>query len=100
LHQLSEQYDIVIIDTAPVLVASDTASVAPQAGTVLLVARSNKTHLGELTECTKRLAQVGVSVNGVILNAMDMSKRHYGSYGYKYGGYRYTQYKYDNPSVN
>jgi len=25
---------------------------------------------------------------------MDLSRRHYGSYGYKYGGYRYTEYKY------
>lgn len=94
LDALSEAYDLVVIDTAPVLVAADTAAVAPQAGTLLLVARAEKTHLGELNETVKRLAHVGCSVNGVILNAMDMTRRHYGSYGYKYGGYRYTQYKY------
>jgi tyrosine-protein kinase Etk/Wzc len=30
----------------------------------------------------------------VVFNGMDLSRRHYGSYGYKYGGYRYTEYKY------
>jgi tyrosine-protein kinase Etk/Wzc len=99
-HQILESssinYDIVIIDTAPVLVASDTAAVAPYAGTVLLVARSERTQLGELNESAKRLAHAGSTVNGVILNAMDMTKRHYGSYGYKYGGYKYTQYKYQH----
>lgn len=99
LNKLSSAYDLVIIDTAPVLVASDTASVAPHAGTILLVARAEKTHLGELNESVKRLAHVGCTANGVILNAMDMTRRHYGSYSYKYGGYKYTQYKYgDNGS--
>ena len=40
LERLSEQYDLVVIDTPPVLVAADTATVATHAGTVLLVARA------------------------------------------------------------
>jgi len=100
LDAVSSKYDLVIIDTAPVLVAADTAAVAPQAGTTLLVARAGKTHLGELNESAKRLMHVGSVVNGVILNAMDMTRRHYGSYGYKYGGYKYTQYKYEKQAAD
>ena len=94
LETLSAQYELVIIDTPPVLVAADAAAVAPHAGAVLLVARADQTQLGELNESAKRLAHAGKAVSGVLFNAMDMSRRHYGSYGYKYGGYRYTEYKY------
>ncbi|RST54716.1 polysaccharide biosynthesis tyrosine autokinase [Variovorax sp. DXTD-1] len=96
LEKLSPSYDLVIIDTAPVLVAADTASVAPLAGSLLLVARAEKTQLGELNESVRRLAHAGCSANGVILNAMDLSRRHAGSSSYKYGGYRYIHYKYKN----
>jgi len=94
LEKLSPKYDLVIVDTAPVLVAADTASVAPLASTLLLVARAEKTQLGELNESVRRLAHAGRSVNGVILNAIDLTRRHAGSGGYKYGAYRYLQYTY------
>ncbi len=94
LEKLSPNYGLVIIDTAPVLVAADTASVAPLASTLLLVACAEKTQLGELNESVRRLAHAGRSVNGVILNAIDLSRRHAGSGGYKYGAYHYLQYTY------
>ncbi|AGU49175.1 putative tyrosine-protein kinase [Variovorax paradoxus B4] len=95
LDMVSARYDLVVIDTPPVLVATDTAAVAPHMGAVLLVARADQTQLGELNESAKRLAQAGRTVNGVIFNGIDLTRRHYGSHGYRYGGYRYTEYKYD-----
>jgi len=94
LDKLSEQYDMVVIDTPPVLVASDTAAIATQAGTVLLVARANLSSMGELRESTRRLALGGKAATGVLLNAMDAKRRAYG--GYKYGRYRYTNYNYES----
>ena len=94
LQTLSAQYDYVLIDTPPVLVAADTAAVAAQAGTVLLVARAGQSLMGELHEASKRLAHAGKNVTGVLLNGLDLSRRHYGSYAYRYGGYRYRQYSY------
>jgi tyrosine-protein kinase Etk/Wzc len=98
-QQLGAQYDLVLVDTAPILVASDTAVLAPHCGTILLVARSLVTGLGELEEAKRRLAQTGVQAKGVVFNDLDLSRRRYGygygyKYGYKYGRYRYTQYKY------
>lgn len=95
LKYLSSLYDIVMIDSPPVLAVSDTAIFAPQAGTTFLVARSDVSTLGELQETTKRLSQSGVTVKGVIFNGLDLSKRRYG-YGYKYNNYayRYKQYNY------
>ncbi|MDH6166715.1 tyrosine-protein kinase Etk/Wzc [Variovorax boronicumulans] len=94
LETMSARYDLVVIDSPPVLVAADAAAVAAHAGAILLVARDNLTQLGELSESVKRLAHAGQRVSGVVFNGMDLSRRHYGSYGYKYGGYRYTEYKY------
>ena len=77
LEQLSEQYDLVVIDTPPVLVAADTATVAAHAGTVLLVARADQSTMGELKESTRRLSMGGRAATGVLLNAMDVGRRAY-----------------------
>ena len=94
LQTLSAQYDLVLIDTPPVLAVSDTQVLAQHAGTVFLVARAEITALGELQESTKRLGQTGVSVKGVVFNDFDTSRQRYGGYGYKYSRYRYTNYQY------
>lgn len=95
LQQLAGQYDLLIIDTPPVLAASDTAILAPLAGAVFMVARAEVTSLGELQEAAKRLTQSGAQTRGVIFNDLNISKRRYGhGAGYKYSRYRYTDYKY------
>ncbi|HJS04798.1 MAG TPA: polysaccharide biosynthesis tyrosine autokinase [Variovorax sp.] len=94
LERLSEQYDLVVIDTPPVLVAADTSTVAVHAGTVLLVARADQSTMGELKESTRRLAMGGKAATGVLLNAMDLGRRTFAPY--KYGRYRYTSYNYES----
>jgi tyrosine-protein kinase Etk/Wzc len=99
LAKWAQGYDIVIVDTPPVLVAADTATIAHQTGTVFMVARALVTGLGEIQESTRRLAQAGVQVKGVVFNDLDLSRRRYGygygyRYGYRYRRYRYAQYKY------
>ena len=98
LESLSGQYDLVLIDTPPVLAVSDTQVIASHAGTVFLVARAEVTALGELQESVKRLGQTGVAVKGVVFNDLDTSRQRYGGYGYKYSRYRYTNYHYGKPS--
>ena len=93
--QLAENYDIVIIDTAPVLVAADTSILAASLGTVFLVAKAEVTSMAEITESVKRLRQSGTATKGVIFNGMNIFKRRYSTgAGNKYGKYRYTNYKY------
>lgn len=94
LEKLSEQYDLVVIDTPPVLVAADTSTVAMHAGTVLLVARADLSTMGELKESTRRLVMGGKTATGVLLNAMNVGRRQYAAY--KYGRYRYTSYNYES----
>lgn len=94
LDEASRRYDLIVIDSPPVLVAADAAAVSAHVGAILLVARDGLTQIGELSESVKRLAHANRRVSGIVFNGMDLSRRHYGSYGYKYGGYRYTEYKY------
>ncbi|MEJ7686825.1 MAG: polysaccharide biosynthesis tyrosine autokinase [Variovorax sp.] len=94
LERLSEQYDLVVIDTPPVLVAADTSTVAPHVGTVLLVARADQSTLGEIKESTRRLEMGGKGATGVLLNAMNLGKRGFATH--KYGRYRYTSYNYES----
>lgn len=92
LQQAARHYDWVIVDTPPVLAASDAAILAPMAGAVFLVARAEVSTQGELQESTKRLLGAGVTVNGVIFNDLDTTRRRYG--GAKYGAYRFVDYQY------
>ncbi|MFL9956403.1 polysaccharide biosynthesis tyrosine autokinase [Paraburkholderia nemoris] len=93
IQKLSGLYDIVLIDSAPVLAVTDSTTLGAFAGTVLLVAYSGATKLGELAESKKRLAQSGTRVNGVIFNGVNPQLGRYG-YGSRYGNYRYTAYEY------
>ena len=95
LLHLASQYDLVIVDTPPVLAASDTAILAPLVGAVFMVARAEVTTVGELQESARRLAQSGVQTRGVIFNDLHTNKRRYGyGVGAKYGKYRYVNYEY------
>lgn len=89
-----EIYDFVIVDSAPVLAATDTELLARHAGTVLLVTRASVSKVGEIMESVKRLQQVGARVPGVLLNGVNPNRGRYG-YGSKYGGYRYLAYNYE-----
>ena len=93
------KYELAIFDTPPVLAAADTVGMASLAGTLLLVARAGETQMGELHESAKRLAHAGKTVTGMLFNAIDLSRRHYGSYGDSAGGYNYRQYKYKPPAA-
>ncbi|MBL8370316.1 MAG: polysaccharide biosynthesis tyrosine autokinase [Burkholderiaceae bacterium] len=94
LLRLSAQYDLVLIDTPPVLAVADTQVVAAHAGTIFLVTKATVSSLGEVNESVKRLQQAGVQIKGVVFNDFKVDKRRYGGYGYRYSRYRYTNYQY------
>lgn len=93
LDDLSNQYDLVLIDTPPVLAVSDTTAIAAICGTVFLVTRSERSTIGEVAETAKSLKRANVEVKGVIFNGLNPEKFRYG-YGSKYGRYRYAYYGY------
>ncbi|MCR9626110.1 polysaccharide biosynthesis tyrosine autokinase [Vibrio antiquarius] len=88
VDEMSAQYDLVIIDTPPVLAVTDPSIVGAIAGTTLMVARFDQTTLKEIEVAQGRFEQSGVEVKGVILNAVE--KKASNSYGYGYGYYNYA----------
>lgn len=84
----NENYDLVIIDTPPILAVTDAAIIGAYAGTTLLVARFEYNTPKEIAASIKRLELSGVAVKGCILNAV--VKKASGYYGYGYDSYGYT----------
>jgi tyrosine-protein kinase Etk/Wzc len=91
MSQIDKLYDIVIVDTPPVLAVTDALLIARAAATTLLVARFGKTSVKEIENCLKRLQQMGVQVNGTILNDIVKSAALYYNSGYSHYDYGYTQ---------
>lgn len=87
VEKASQEYDLVIIDTPPVLAVTDPSIVGAISGTTLMVARFDQTTSKELEVARSRFEQSGVEVKGVILNAIE--KKAASSYGYGYYNYAY-----------
>ena len=86
----SQQYDLVIIDTPPILAVTDAAIIGRYAGTCLLVARFEKNTAKEIDVSMRRFEQGGVIVKGCILNGVVKKASSYYGYGYNHYGYSYS----------
>jgi len=91
VEEVSAAYDIVIIDTPPILAVTDPAIVSAHTGTTLLVARFGQNHLREIDLTRNRFEQNGIDVKGLVFNGV--VKKASNAYGY-YGYYNY-EYKSD-----
>lgn len=78
----SENYDLVLIDTPPILAVTDAAIVGRHAGTTLMVARYAVNTLKEVETSLSRFEQNGIAVRGVILNSIFRRATGYQDYGY------------------
>lgn len=95
LERTSQQYDLVIVDTPPILAVTDAAIIGRYAGTSLLVARFEANTAKEIEVSMKRFEQGGVVVKGCILNGVVKKASSYYGYGYNYYGYSYSDKKSD-----
>lgn len=85
LTAVEQQYDLIIVDTPPVLAVTDPAIVGSQCGTTLLLVRFELNTVKEIQLATRRLESAGVVVKGAILNAMQRkAASSYGYYQYSY----------------
>ncbi|MFB9868636.1 polysaccharide biosynthesis tyrosine autokinase [Vreelandella sulfidaeris] len=88
LQDLSEMYDMVIVDTPPVLAVTDACVAGKHCGTTLMVTRFNKNSVREIRMAKKRLEGSGLEIQGAILNGVKISSRGASGY-YGYGTYKY-----------
>ncbi|GKS08267.1 polysaccharide biosynthesis tyrosine autokinase [Pseudomonas syringae pv. theae] len=88
LAELSPLYDLILVDTPPILAVTDATLVGRQAGTCLLVARFGMTTVKEIEACKRRLGQNGILIKGAIFNAVvrkaTTSDYDCAAYGYNY----------------
>lgn len=93
LGEVSKNYDLIIVDTPPILAVTDAAVIGRYAGTTLIVARFEKDTVKEISVSMKRFQQSGTIVKGCILNGIVKKASSYYGYGYNYYGYSYSDKK-------
>lgn len=91
LEWANNNYDIVVLDTPPILAVTDAAVIGHYVGTTLLVARFELNTAKEIEVSIKRFEQTGIIVKGCILNGVVKKASSY--YGYNHYGYSYTDKK-------
>ncbi|KEY43892.1 tyrosine-protein kinase [Pantoea agglomerans] len=89
LEWASKNYDLVLIDTPPILAVTDASIIGKLAGTSLMVARFEANTTKEVDVSFKRFAQNGIEIKGVILNAVVRKAANAYGYGYDYYAYDY-----------
>jgi polysaccharide biosynthesis transport protein len=91
LEELRRTYDLVVLDTAPVLPVADTRVLAPKADVVVFLAHWRKTPQHAIEAAFRLLSGTGAHLAGVALTQVDMKQQ--SKYGYGDPGYYYAEYK-------
>ena len=86
--QLRERYKFIVIDSPPIMAATDAVILSALTDGVILVVRSGETPKEAFTRCRDLLAAVNSRILGVVLNAVDTSNSNY-YYSYRYYPYAY-----------
>jgi tyrosine-protein kinase Etk/Wzc len=84
LQELQEQFDIIVLDTPPVLATADAGIVASLTDGVLLVVRAGTTDRNAAQRAYQQLANVGARVVGTVLNDPGGEVAKEGDYYYPY----------------
>ncbi|RKZ23899.1 hypothetical protein DRQ20_07560 [bacterium] len=89
LQDMGKKYDVVIIDSPPVLAFTDTPILAGEVDATIIVARANFTSVQALEDAKELIEHAGGNVLGVVFNMFDIRK----SYGYYHYYYYYSYHE-------
>jgi len=93
----ADNFDFVVIDSAPLLLVSDAGEIAKHADITLFVVRQNESTASDIVETLSTLRRAGSAAPSLVFNSYAPSSLRYGyrygyGYGYRYGGrYGYGQ---------
>lgn len=90
IREVSADYDLVIIDTPPILAVTDAAVAAPVVDTTLFVVRWAETPRESVVQALNQMATYNCKIAGLVLTQVNMAE--VASYGDGYHSYRYTEY--------
>lgn len=91
LEELKHRFDVVILDTAPVIPVSDTRVLAQKSDAVVFLVQWRKTPRKAIEAALALLRSVGVDVAGIALTLVDV--REQAKFGYGDAGYYYKSYR-------
>jgi capsular exopolysaccharide synthesis family protein len=92
IAKFKKQYDMVLIDTPPMLQLTDARVAGRLADAVVLVVRAEQTTRDAIVAATQRFSEDRIRVLGTILNGWDPKRSPNSHYGYYKGSY-YSSFK-------
>ncbi len=90
LEQLQPNYDLLVIDSAPILGLADSAELAALADGVMVVIEADRGRGGQLKNALRRLKATNPVILGAVLTKFDPARA--GNSYYSYYGYEYYRY--------
>ncbi|ACG75611.1 capsular exopolysaccharide family [Anaeromyxobacter sp. K] len=86
LADLSAKWDLVVVDTPPILAVADGALIARQAGVNLFVVKAGKHPIREIQAGLRQLTRAGARVHGIVMNdvRLDRGLGRRSAYHYQY----------------
>ena len=84
LESLQNMFDVVIIDSPPILPASDALLISPHTDGVLLVVKAGFLNRDMVQKAVEQLQLAQANLLGVVLNDVDINKAGYSGYYQKY----------------
>ncbi|GAB6155696.1 CpsD/CapB family tyrosine-protein kinase [Desulfosporosinus burensis] len=85
IEEVSEQFDVVLIDTPPIIAVTDAAIIAQEVDGVILVLASGEVNKEYAQRAKEQLDKVGAKILGAVLNKADMKTSEYYYYYYYHG---------------
>jgi len=87
LKELKDKYDLIVLDTPPLTIATDAAILSEYADGVIYVCGYNMVTKEKLLRAKKILTRAGANIYGIVINKID-AKAYVSGYGYEeYGSY-------------
>ena len=89
LKSLRSDFDMVLIDSPPISLISDTSVLATRVDSTILVVRVGMAKIPAILQAKEMLENLGANIFGVVLNDLDVESRRYSGYYYysKYSDY-------------
>jgi len=88
LELLKKRYDIIILDSPPLIGVSDSLILSKFTSGTLIITKFAKTTYDILSRCIKSLKDINANLFGIVINAVDQKKSDY---------YYYSNYYYQEP---
>ncbi|MCD6327938.1 CpsD/CapB family tyrosine-protein kinase [bacterium] len=82
LDYLSAEFDLVIVDSPPIIGLTDSVVIGSAIGNAFLMIRSGHSSRQQAVQAMRMLENVNCRILGAVLNEVDLDKAGYGLYGY------------------